>query len=151
MDAVLASGGSHDVHRVPGAGCRGGNDLVRFENAHGHRIHQRIDLVARVKEDLTTHNGHTKAVAVIANAFHDAFQEPLGARVAQIAKAQAVQLRDGTRTHGENVTVDPPNASRRTPNFTEMCVYSVMWSEHCSYKNSINWLKTLPKALRPCN
>ena len=29
----------------------------------------------------------------------------------------------------------------RTPNFTEMCVYSVMWSEHCSYKNSIKWLK----------
>lgn len=33
----------------------------------------------------------------------------------------------------------------RTPNFTEMCVFSVMWSEHCSYKNSIKWLKTLPK------
>lgn len=33
----------------------------------------------------------------------------------------------------------------RTPNFTEMSVYSVMWSEHCSYKNSIIWLKTLPK------
>ncbi|MGF1564490.1 MAG: phosphoribosylformylglycinamidine synthase subunit PurL [Flavobacteriales bacterium] len=33
----------------------------------------------------------------------------------------------------------------RTPNFTEMCIYSVMWSEHCSYKNSIVWLKTLPK------
>jgi phosphoribosylformylglycinamidine synthase len=33
----------------------------------------------------------------------------------------------------------------RTPNFTEMCIYSVMWSEHCSYKNSIKWLKTLPK------
>lgn len=26
-----------------------------------------------------------------------------------------------------------------------MCIYSVMWSEHCSYKNSIVWLKTLPK------
>ena len=25
----------------------------------------------------------------------------------------------------------------RTPNFTETSVYSVMWSEHCSYKNSI--------------
>ena len=24
----------------------------------------------------------------------------------------------------------------RTPNFTELSVYSVMWSEHCSYKNS---------------
>ena len=33
----------------------------------------------------------------------------------------------------------------RTPNFTETAVYSVMWSEHCSYKNSIVWLKTLPK------
>lgn len=33
----------------------------------------------------------------------------------------------------------------RTPTFTEMSVYSVMWSEHCSYKNSIVWLKTLPK------
>ncbi len=33
----------------------------------------------------------------------------------------------------------------RTPNFTETAVYSVMWSEHCSYKNSIKWLKTLPK------
>jgi phosphoribosylformylglycinamidine synthase II len=33
----------------------------------------------------------------------------------------------------------------RTPNFTELSIFSVMWSEHCSYKNSINWLKTLPK------
>ena len=33
----------------------------------------------------------------------------------------------------------------RTPNFTELCVYSALWSEHCSYKNSIKWLKTLPK------
>ncbi len=33
----------------------------------------------------------------------------------------------------------------RTPNFTELSIYSVMWSEHCSYKNSIVWLKTLPR------
>ena len=33
----------------------------------------------------------------------------------------------------------------RTPNFTETAIYSVMWSEHCSYKNSIYWLKKLPK------
>jgi phosphoribosylformylglycinamidine synthase len=33
----------------------------------------------------------------------------------------------------------------RTPNFTEVSIFSVMWSEHCSYKNSIMWLKTLPK------
>jgi phosphoribosylformylglycinamidine synthase subunit PurL len=33
----------------------------------------------------------------------------------------------------------------RTPNFNELCAFSAMWSEHCSYKNSIKWLKTLPK------
>ena len=33
----------------------------------------------------------------------------------------------------------------RQPNFTELSVYSVMWSEHCSYKNSIKWIKTLPR------
>lgn len=33
----------------------------------------------------------------------------------------------------------------RQPNFTELSIFSVMWSEHCSYKNSIVWLKTLPR------
>ncbi len=33
----------------------------------------------------------------------------------------------------------------RPVNFTELSMYSVMWSEHCSYKNSIRWLKTLPR------
>ena len=33
----------------------------------------------------------------------------------------------------------------RTPNFNELCAFSAMWSEHCSYKNSIRWLKTLPR------
>ena len=33
----------------------------------------------------------------------------------------------------------------RTPNFNELCCFSAMWSEHCSYKNSIKWLKTLPR------
>ena len=33
----------------------------------------------------------------------------------------------------------------RTPTITEIGIYSVMWSEHCSYKNSIAVLKTLPR------
>lgn len=33
----------------------------------------------------------------------------------------------------------------REPNFTELSIFSVMWSEHCSYKNSILQLKTLPR------
>ena len=34
----------------------------------------------------------------------------------------------------------------RVPNFTELSIFSVMWSEHCSYKNSILQLKTLPRS-----
>lgn len=34
----------------------------------------------------------------------------------------------------------------RTPTYTELGMYSVMWSEHCSYKNSIAVLKTLPRS-----
>src|SRR4030095_15708056 len=33
----------------------------------------------------------------------------------------------------------------RVPNFNELCAFSAMWSERCSYKNSIKWLKTLPR------
>jgi phosphoribosylformylglycinamidine synthase len=32
----------------------------------------------------------------------------------------------------------------RSPNLTELGIFSVMWSEHCSYKSSKVWLKTLP-------
>lgn len=34
----------------------------------------------------------------------------------------------------------------RVPTFTELGIFSVMWSEHCSYKNSIALLKTLPRS-----
>ena len=32
----------------------------------------------------------------------------------------------------------------REPNITELGIFSVMWSEHCSYKSSKVWLKKLP-------
>jgi phosphoribosylformylglycinamidine synthase len=34
----------------------------------------------------------------------------------------------------------------RTPSYTELGIFSVMWSEHCSYKNSIALIKTLPRS-----
>ena len=34
----------------------------------------------------------------------------------------------------------------REPSRTELGIFSVMWSEHCSYKSSRVWLKTLPTA-----
>jgi len=35
-------------------------------------------------------------------------------------------------------------AMGRIPNMTELGIFSAMWSEHCSYKSSRKWLKTLP-------
>ena len=32
----------------------------------------------------------------------------------------------------------------REPSFTEMGIFSAMWNEHCSYKSSKKWLRTLP-------
>lgn len=32
----------------------------------------------------------------------------------------------------------------RDPNFTELGIFSAMWNEHCSYKSSKKWLRTLP-------
>ena len=32
----------------------------------------------------------------------------------------------------------------RSPNLTELGIFSVMWSEHCSYKSSKHWLRELP-------
>jgi phosphoribosylformylglycinamidine (FGAM) synthase-like enzyme len=34
----------------------------------------------------------------------------------------------------------------RMPNYTELGIFSVMWSEHCSYKSSIKVLKTMPRS-----
>mgnify|MGYP005632211475 FL=1 len=33
---------------------------------------------------------------------------------------------------------------QRAPNLCELGIFSAMWSEHCSYKSSKRWLKTLP-------
>ena len=38
------------------------------------------------------------------------------------------------------------NILGRKPNFVELGIFSVMWSEHCSYKSSIKWLKTFPRS-----
>ena len=58
----------------------------------------------------------------------------------EITAATAAQLR---LTAGEFDLIKEKLG--RTPNFTELCCFSAMWSEHCSYKNSIKYLKTLPR------
>lgn len=54
--------------------------------------------------------------------------------------------KDIVAEHGltEEEYADVLNILGRTPNLTELGIFSVMWSEHCSYKSSKKWLKTLP-------
>ena len=57
---------------------------------------------------------------------------------APLATAQKLGLRDEEYQKVQEIL-------GRVPNFTELSIFSIMWSEHCSYKNSIRLLKTLPR------
>jgi phosphoribosylformylglycinamidine synthase len=66
-----------------------------------------------------------------------------GARAAEPAVTLQLALQHGL-TEAEYDTI--LRLLGRTPTYTELGVYSVMWSEHCSYKNSIAQLKKLPRS-----
>ncbi len=61
-------------------------------------------------------------------------------------------IRPGTLQEALDQTMNEEEFDRvceilgRMPNVTELAIFAVMWSEHCSYKNSILELKTLPRS-----
>jgi len=63
--------------------------------------------------------------------------------IASLAEAKTVALELGLIEEEFKKIVDILGG--RIPTYTELGIFSVMWSEHCSYKNSITQLKTLPK------
>src|SRR5215212_10922430 len=66
-----------------------------------------------MKTRLAADGGDTDAVAVAADATHDAVDEILHPRRVERAEAQGVERRDGTRAHREYVAQDPADARRR--------------------------------------
>ena len=52
---------------------------------------------------------------------------------------QAIELGLNEKEYKETIKY-----MKRVPNITELGIFSAMWSEHCSYKSSRKWLKTLP-------
>ena len=53
----------------------------------------------------------------------------------------------GRKGKGKNLEYEKiVDALQRDANYVELGIYSVMWSEHCSYKSSIKMLKTLPRS-----
>ncbi len=57
-------------------------------------------------------------------------------------KTNSIYTQMGLNNSEYNLIVKHLNG--RLPNYTELGIYSVMWSEHCSYKNSKNQLKKFP-------
>ena len=81
-----------------------------FDNAGAHGIDQGIDLKTIVKKDLTAHGRNSEGISIIADSFDNTAHEPAGFGVVWIPKAQAVQLGNGSGSHGENIPVDTTHA-----------------------------------------
>jgi phosphoribosylformylglycinamidine synthase len=64
-------------------------------------------------------------------------------KISSLAEARTIAIQLGLLD--EEFTKIVEILDGRIPTYTELGIYSVMWSEHCSYKNSISTIKTLPR------
>ena len=78
----------------------------------GHGVDQDIVVVARVEIGLAADRGHAHAIAVVADARHDAGDEVPGLGVIGRAETERVHIGDGPRPHGEHVAHDAADAGR---------------------------------------
>ena len=117
MDAVLARGGTDDVHRVTDAMGSSGRSSCRLPRCPPTWRSRAVDAVAVVEEEFTADCRYAEGVAVVADAFHDAAQEPVGPVERQVTEAQAVELRHRAGAHGKDVAVDAAHTRRRPGRF----------------------------------
>ena len=99
--------------RLPGPGAAARVSRPAVEQADGHHVDQRIAAVGRVEDELAADRRHADAVAVAADAGHDAAHEVARPRVGRVAEAQGVEDRDRPGAHREDVAQDAADAGRR--------------------------------------
>ena len=110
VDAVFAGCRTEDIHRIARpVGC-GAYGFAHFHQAYAHRVDEDIGFVAVVEIHFTTDGRNAECIAVITDAFHHAFEEPLGAFSFDIAEAQRIELCNRTGAHGEHIAVDAAHA-----------------------------------------
>ena len=97
---------------VARAGRRGQRQEPLLEQPDGHDVDQRIAGVRRVEHELATDRRHADAVAVAADAAHDAVDQVARPRVGRVAEAQRVEDRDRPGAHREDVAQDAADAGR---------------------------------------
>ena len=111
-DPVAAGRRAVQHHEVADAvGRRAGQHPV-LEQPDRHHVDQRVALVRRVEHELAAHRRHADAVAVPADAAHDAVDEVPRPRVGRVAEAERVEDRDRPGAHREHVAQDPADAGR---------------------------------------
>ena len=113
VDAVAAGLRADIDDGVADPGGGGEENPVRAGDADGHRVDQRVAVIGGMEVDLAADGGHADAVAVAADAAHDAIDDRLGARMVRPAEAQRVQVGDRAGAHGEHVAQDAADAGRR--------------------------------------
>jgi hypothetical protein len=113
MDAIAPGLRSDVEHGVPHARGDPLDDLVGLRDAEAEHVHQRVAGVAFVEGDLAADGGDADAVAVAADAGHDAGHVAAHQRIVERAEAQRVEQRDGPGAHGEDVADDAAHAGGR--------------------------------------
>ena len=98
----------HDV--VALARGLGEDQVLLLEQADRHHVDERVALVRGVEDELAADGGNADAVAVAADAAHDAVDEVAGARIRRVAEAERVEDRDRARAHREDVAQDAAHA-----------------------------------------
>ena len=81
-------------------------------DADAHHVDQRVARVGRVEGQLAAHGRYPDAVAVAADAAHDAVDESPRAPIVGPAELERVEQRDWPRAHGDDVAQDAADAGR---------------------------------------
>ena len=113
VNAVPPSPGAHGQQHVAHPAGGSLDQILLFEHADAHRVDERIAGVAGRKVHLTAERRHTDAVAVVADAAHHAGEEIAITSVARRAEPQAIEQRDRTRAHREDIAQNATRAGRR--------------------------------------
>ncbi len=113
VDAVAARLGADVVHRIADAARHALDERVMPRQPEAEHVDERIASVRLVEHDLAADGGDPDAVAVAADAAHDAVEDTAASRVLDRAEAQRVEQRDGPRAHREDVADDAADAGRR--------------------------------------
>ena len=108
-DAVAAGRRAVEDDEVARDGRLRPHEPVDGEQPDAHRVDEAVVAVGLVEDRLAADGRDADAVPVVADAAHGAREVPV-----RLGEAQAVEERDGPRSHRDDVAQDPSDARRRT-------------------------------------